>query len=980
MLREGRAAVLEDPGGGGGRIRVRLDRIRLADGRLQLEGAAHRAGARLTAVRVLFNGVRPAQRIAAAVPSTPRRADSADPCAAFAGFAGYSDAPEHAAKAELVLEFADGARAEALIAIKADDGRASSAPLAAAAADAIRRALGRARSDAPRVAIVEETAGRRAAETRFAIEEFKLRDGKVLLRGWAFRPGARLARAMLETSQHCAALKIDEPRPQVSKVFNEYAARNCGFAGEVSTAAPAVSLSLQFADGGRLLLAIDAPVMKADACAPRPQAAKDLRREALPAPARAASAQEGRRILSQPAPPDAAPRGDVIPLAASARAETLASPAAPDAPERLELRHIELDERNRLVDAGAKTADVILYVDGALEDAAAAIDRLEKTTTAPHRLTIIDDASIDPCVGPYLIDRFRNNDHVRIVSFPKKVGRAAAIDCVAEQLDCDFAVIDYRIRTPRDWLQRLMRPIFVEGADTATPIANAASHLLFPYENSSVDAGAFANADLIDRILRSLPRAPASIGAGGGGLCFGVSLGAWRRLGGFSSEQIKPGMTPEAAFCECASATGGVNAAAADLYVEFDTQMRVGEDGPPRFRPQPVSDDDVAEAYSTSDPISFTRKCAVLQLAIQSAKAPVLVIDGGADRTIAAYREQLLRSYAENGAPAIMIGPAKSGFRLSLQHRGVFAQFAEAAPEAVMHIVSQGRAERLHVISTSGFADMEGLLKLLEAAARRDQHMSFAFADYAPLCPTRNLIDDRGKFCELPDEKACRKCLAHNPRSNGVRDIRAWRARWRPVLDGSEEVVHFSKSSVLRAAQIFDVDRARTRYFEPDAIEGYAQLADLPYEAPPHIAISGDFAHAGARGFVEDMLRALREFEPGASATLFGCANSVFAAAIGAEQAGEREKCVAAFRELGVNIALHVNLWPEPTPAAVSGLIIEGAPVVCLEFGAPGEYVRHYPFGATIREPVGAEGAKAIFTLRNKLRNYLSAAPRRKAS
>ncbi len=53
--------------------------------------------------------------------------------------------------------------------------------------------------------------------------------------------------------------------------------------------------------------------------------------------------------------------------------------------------------------------------------------------------------------------------------------------------------------------------------------------------------------------------------------------------------------------------------------------------------------------------------------------------------------------------------------------------------------------------------------------------------------------------------------------------------------------------------------------------------------------------------------------------------------------------------------------------------IAAGVPVVCYGYGAPGEYVRDYPFGAVITDDKKESAVKAILNLRNKTVNYLRA-------
>jgi len=68
--------------------------------------------------------------------------------------------------------------------------------------------------------------------------------------------------------------------------------------------------------------------------------------------------------------------------------------------------------------------------------------------------------------------------------------------------------------------------------------------------------------------------------------------------------------------------------------------------------------------------------------------------------------------------------------------------------------------------------------------------------DFFAVCPTINLIDQFGNYCEVPDVEVCRSCLesnAFNPNDYSAADVEKWRAPFQGLFEKAHRINYFTE-------------------------------------------------------------------------------------------------------------------------------------------------------------------------------------------
>ena len=941
----------------GGDIFARLLSCRKVGERLEIRGWAYRPNARLVEAEFVYRGASPRQnfRTGAKVQRPP--AFERDLRSTYGGFVGWTDAPNEISRCAVTLRFSDGATARLPI------RRAEQAATKRGLLSRLTGILSSKSSASSPIASAWANDGRALAadDLYYALESCNWADGELVVKGWAFRRHGRLVAAKLEAGDGARAdIESSLLRPDVGEAFELAPARACGFSGALQGGAlDSALLRLSFSDGFGATFELRHPA--------RARKSKPARREAQGARPAAVPDAPSENAAPSTTPADAAASS---PVDLARLSDAVVSFNASSAQGRVRAADILAQEADitRIPDL-PHPVDIIVYLRSHLDDTIRFLQELERVTPQPHRLIVINDASEDPCVAPYLDDVFRKRPDACALSNQTPMGRSASINRAAAFCESAFAVIDDRLTLPENWLPRLMAPVHSGNAATASVFSNAASYLLFPYRQTTTEAGMFAGIAAADEaVARAAGQAPEAM-SGGGGACFATTREAWKALGGLDAER-PDGPYPEYDYCRRA-AERSLRNAVAPLYVEY--------------RPYPSEPgEDAFAAYACSGRDHETgaegfRAAALLLFALSQTQKPVCAIDGRQDDVARAYREQALRRHAQADDPILLIGyddEAKK-HKLTCLFRGASSDYALNDILDAESVFSRRQPRKVYLLSSDGFPDIENAGRLITDCLEHAARIVVAMTDYAPLCPSTRLLDNTGRFCELPPEAQCRKCLPANNRAKTRRLSTAdWRAQWRPVLARAEKLVFFSNASFIRTAQVFDVDRDRIEFFTMPARDDAPRLR-YDANATLRIGVVDDLADHRAVDFIDKLQSAVEKQDPNAEIIILRRtdARSQPPAAFSTVAYTERAISAATLEEHRINIVFHLNMWPAPTSAEIDPFIDMRAPLVTLDFGAPGERVRGYHYGLTAKDNSPENAAAQIFALRSQTQRLKGVTP-----
>jgi glycosyltransferase EpsH len=176
--------------------------------------------------------------------------------------------------------------------------------------------------------------------------------------------------------------------------------------------------------------------------------------------------------------------------------------------------------------------EVVVPVHNGFERLDGFFERLAHTARR-HRLILIDDASDDPRIWPYLQELANRHPQTMLRQNPDRQGFLACANIGIFLASNHIALLNQTTVLPANWLERLMQPIAADPHAAATlPFSNVASITSFPNWWIDNRLGNDAEADVIDSLFFEMRPEYRQI-PGGAPCCMGLSRRALAAIGDF---------------------------------------------------------------------------------------------------------------------------------------------------------------------------------------------------------------------------------------------------------------------------------------------------------------------------------------------------------------------------------------------------------------------------------------------------------------
>lgn len=212
--------------------------------------------------------------------------------------------------------------------------------------------------------------------------------------------------------------------------------------------------------------------------------------------------------------------------------------------------------------------DIILPVYNGYDFLVTLLDKVFDNTHSDFRLIVVDDASTDQRIWPFLESVKANQpDKVLLLKNSANQGFVKSVNRAYLCTKNHFVLLNTDVEVPPHWLERLVRPIIQDAAiASTTPFTNAGNICGFPhmgdnplFENLSVEK--------IDSFFRqvspgSYPDVPTGVG-----FCMGINRGAAEKIGMFDDAGFSKGYGEENDWSRRAKQMGYKNVMVPNLYV-----------------------------------------------------------------------------------------------------------------------------------------------------------------------------------------------------------------------------------------------------------------------------------------------------------------------------------------------------------------------------------------------------------------------------
>ena len=622
---------------------------------------------------------------------------------------------------------------------------------------------------------------------------------------------------------------------------------------------------------------------------------------------------------------------------------------------------------------------IVLPIFNALDLLPEVLDRIVQHTDVPWRLILIEDASSDPAVIPFLrgwVDRQKTHHPGRIIviensknqGFIRSVNmgltRAIGFGDHVVLLNSDAFV-------PQAWATRLLRPFLVhDRVATVTPMSNNAEIFSTPVvcRPSTLMPG---DGDAIDAVAAKIHPDAALVDAPTGvGFCMAMSIDFLRRIPQLDTA-FGRGYGEEVDWCQKARALGGRNLGLANLFVEHrggtsfgsaEKQRLVARNNAVISQRYPGYDADV-QRFIADDPLVASRLALGIAWAARQASGPVPIflahnLGGGAED----YLMQRIGQSLPDCALVLRVG---TQFRWQLELHSAAGITLGSTDDFALIQRLLAPIVQLRIVYSCGVGDPDPITlpdKLLSLRRGPSDQIEVLLHDYLTVSPSYTLLNGDGHFMGVPDR--ARGGAAHCARRpNGSKSSLAeWRAAWGRLIDKADDIVCFSNSSMQIFQTAYPLAQRNMRLLPHKLLVDFPHIQHPPRSCGPVIGVLGNIGFQKGIGVLQDLSRKVAGIK-GARLNILGRVDLTYPLDAAAHIHGGylRSEIPALMARYGITDWLIPSIWPETFSYTTHEAIATGLPVWGFDLGAQADAIRSYGRGGVIAIPAGVPDVDALF-------------------
>lgn len=578
------------------------------------------------------------------------------------------------------------------------------------------------------------------------------------------------------------------------------------------------------------------------------------------------------------------------------------------------------------------------------------LDRIARHTDLPWRLILVEDASPDPQVRPFLRDWAAGRANVTLLENPANLGFIGSVNrglaLAAEAPASAVILLNADAFVPQAWASRLVAPLLADPAvASVTPMSNDAELMSVPVicSPATLTPGAV---DVIDAVARridpDLAAAPTGVG-----FCMALSPRFLQSVPALDTA-FGRGYGEEVDWCQKTRALGGRHVCLTNLFVEhrggvsFGAQAKqdlIRRNGMVISARYPGFDAEV-QRFIGNDPLLTARLALGLAWAGTAAEAAVPVylghtMGGGAEH----YLRRRIRSDVrrQGAAVALRVG-GEYRWDITLYSSGGTTRGSTNDTALMLRLLQI--LPRRRVVYSCGVGDPDPVeLPELLLQLGAGQRLDVLVHDYLMISPSYTLLDPAGVFRGVP--RPGPEGRGHSlQRPDGSRvDLAAWQAEWHRLLRAADHISVFSPSSRELLLTAYPDLAERLQVLPHQG--GVAQPRQEVRRGPrPVIGVLGNIApHKGA-ALVAALSRQLARSAE-ADLVLIGNIDPNFSLTPPARMHGSYQphEISDLAQRYGVGCWLIPSVWPETFSFTTHEALATGLPVICFDLGAQAEAV-----------------------------------------
>ena len=606
---------------------------------------------------------------------------------------------------------------------------------------------------------------------------------------------------------------------------------------------------------------------------------------------------------------------------------------------------------------GSPVATLILPVHNAFDILPEALDRVARHSGGGWRLILVEDASTDARVRPFLETWSADPDRVDRVTLlcnDTNLGFVGAVNRAFEAArhwpGDPVVLLNSDVLVPEGWLPRLLAPLADPSVASVTPMSNDAEIFTLPAICQRTDL-APGTAEAIDAAASRLPPGAADAPTGVG-FCMALAPQFLARVPQFDSV-FGRGYGEENDWCQKTRALGGRHIGIGNLFVEHRGGASFGNAVKQRqlernlavIRRRYPRYDDAVQDFIRRDPLATARLALGLVWAGAEQAGPVPVylghaMGGGAEHDLA----RRVAGHLEAGGSAVVLRVGlRHRFQAELHTRHGVTRGTTDDPEVLAALIAH--LPRRRIVYSCGVGDRDPVMLpdlLLRLADGGAHPVEVLMHDYFPVSPAYTLLGGNGVYRGVPRANGPLAAdPAHTaPRPAGGRvPLADWQAAWGRLMAAAERVTVFSEASRRIVTETYPQAAAASEVI-PHV------LAQVPPRIPPGAAtppVIGVLGNIGLQKGAAVLQRLSRDLAQGGAARIvvIGHLDPDYrlappSAVHGAYELRDLPGLVARY---GISAWFIPSVWPETFSFTTHEALATGLPILAFDLGAQGEAV-----------------------------------------
>lgn len=636
---------------------------------------------------------------------------------------------------------------------------------------------------------------------------------------------------------------------------------------------------------------------------------------------------------------------------------------------------------------GETPIDIIIPVYNGYEYLEPLFESIEKHTTAPYRLIVVNDASPDERVKPYLLERLAKHPDAHFIDHTENRGFLKSVNEAYTHVRNHFVLLNTDTEVPSFWLERLMYPIVhMDRIASTTPFTNAGEIASFP--NFVADNPIFdgMSTEALDKVFRDVnaeafyTEVPTGVG-----FCMGVNYETAQQIGMFAEDIFGKGYGEENDWCQRAIKAGYKNLIVPNLFVyhkhggSFQTEEKqklLEQNALKLLQRHPDYTKDV-HAYIAADPHKTLRELLVLYAS--NTTHPIhLIFDhalgGGANY----YTQERIETYLNEEKNTLLVQYDYYSHCYILTHRykSFESTFKITPLEKLQVLLNSLKLEEIFLNNLVSYKKPLELIDYLDSLVENTgASLTIPIHDYYAVCPSYNLLNEKGRYCGVPDLKQCSQCIQSNMQEwrnfyEDEVDLKAWRASWQKLLHKSRKILCFSHASKAIFQKAYpDIPEEKIDLI-PHKIDGIAPLKidRDPNKTTTTVGILGAINHVKGAQIIKQMVAQIERDNLDIDIVVIGeITEPIRSKHFHATGRYSKEELPRLIQKYGIDIFLIPSIWPETFSYTTQEIMMMELPLMVFDLGAPAERVAAYDKGYIIHDVSADAVLKTLSKIKEKL-------------